>query len=67
MFVIENRNFHKAVYIICKVSSVIFKLAVLLLLSWVAWSMFEVCLHNITMFDATPYQCSDINIFELLV
>jgi hypothetical protein len=47
--------------------STLFKIAVIVFLLWFAFSMFEVCVHNMTMLDENPYQYSNINLFELLM
>jgi hypothetical protein len=46
--------------------STIFKIALILFLAWVAFSLFEACIHNITMLSETPYELSSFNLLELL-
>lgn len=67
MFVIENKTFHKAVYITCKIVRVLFVMVLILFAAWFGWSLVEVWIHNATMLDPTPHQYSSINLFELLM
>ena len=67
MFVIENKTFHKTVYITCKIVRAIFVVTMFLFMAWFVWSVVEVWVHNMTMLSSNPYQYSDINLFQLLV
>ena len=67
MLVIENRTFHKVVYITCKIIRALFIVAAVLFAAWFFWSVVEVWIHNATMLDPNPYQYSNFNLFELLM
>lgn len=67
MIVIENRTFHKVVFIACQIVRILFIIASVLFAAWFGWSLIEVWVHNATLFDPEPYQYSSFNLFELLM
>lgn len=67
MFVIENKTFHKTVYVTCKIIRAIATVALILFAVWFGWSIIEVWMHNATMLDTNPYQYSDFNMFQMMM
>ena len=62
-----KRRIMIATYHTHKLLSILIKVAIYVFLLWFAFSLFEVWMHNATLFDENPYKYSDINLFEWLM